>query len=313
MNYKNYADLSVDILQGIGKVPCDIQLVVGIPRSGMVPAYIIGAQLNLPVVTLNDFIIGKYGEIGERQIGVDRQDIKNALIVDDSIYSGKAMSMAKAKLEEIKTSIKLHFCAIYASEQENKLIDFYFKLLPQPRVFQWNYKNHYIATESCYDIDGVLCVDPTEEQNDDGQHYKDFLINAKPLFIPQYKISCIVTSRLEKYRNETMGWLAKHKIIYDDLIMLDLESAEKRRKLGIHGKFKATVFEKRKEKYFIESNWGQAQEIFRLTQKPVFCTQNDKFLRSNLDLEEQNRKIKNSRFYKLRLLIIKIRKIVSLK
>ena len=51
MNYKSYSDLSIDILEGISKVPSSIQLVVGIPRSGMIPAYMIAAQLNLPVTS----------------------------------------------------------------------------------------------------------------------------------------------------------------------------------------------------------------------------------------------------------------------
>ena len=47
------------------------------------------------------------------------------------------------------------------------------------------------------DIDGVLCADPTPEENDDGEKYRHFLLNAPPLFIPKVTIGTLVTSRLE--------------------------------------------------------------------------------------------------------------------
>ena len=68
MYYKSYADLSVDILVEISKIPKTIQLIVGIPRSGMVPAYMIGAQLNLPVVSIDSFCNGLLEQHGERKI-----------------------------------------------------------------------------------------------------------------------------------------------------------------------------------------------------------------------------------------------------
>jgi len=284
MNYKSYSNLSIDILNGIHKVPVSIQLVVGIPRSGMVPAYMIGAQLNLPVISLDEYLSGNYGSIGERLTRIDLKSITEILVVDDSIYSGKAITKAKDRLNEKNFKGQYYFCAIYSATKNNLLLDFYFNYLPQPRVFQWNYKNHFIATKSCYDIDGVLCVDPTDNENDDGANYRQFISSTKPLFIPNYKISCLVTSRLEKYRPETESWLYKHDVNYEELIMLDLPSAKKRRELKIHAKFKAEVFSNRSEEYFVESNWEQAKVIFKLTNKPVFCVQNDVFIKTYTDI-----------------------------
>lgn len=298
MNYKSYSDLSTDILGGIHKVPSTIQLVVGIPRSGMVPAYMIGAQLNLPVTSLSEFISGDFGEVGERVIRVDIENINHVLIVDDSIYSGTALNKAKTKLKTKGLDIHFHYCAIYSATKENSFLDFYFKYLPQPRVFQWNYKNHFLITKSCIDIDGVLCVDPTDEENDDGGKYREFLLNAKPLFIPSYFIPCLVTSRLEKHRIETETWLLKHKVNYGELIMLDLPNAEQRRKLGIHAKFKAEVYANRKEEFFIESNWEQAKKIFKITNKSVFCTYNDVLIKTYTDIVYYENAIKYSnRFF----------------
>lgn len=62
------------------------------------------------------------------------------------------------------------------------------------------------------DIDGVLCADPTPEENDDGEKYRHFLLNTPPLFIPKVTIGTLVTSRLEKYRPETEAWLQKNHV-----------------------------------------------------------------------------------------------------
>lgn len=284
MNYKTYADLSVDISEEIYKVPADTELIVGIPRSGMVPAYMIAAHLNLPVVSMNEFVNGHKGEVGTRKIRVDLDQIKNVLVVDDSVNTGNAMKLAKESLSKEMGQYAIKYCAVYSATEEISNVDFYFKFVARPRAFQWNYKNHILNTEACYDIDGVLCHDPTDEQNDDGPKYKDFLLNAPPLFITTKHISSCVTSRLEKYRPETEAWLKKQGIKYNELIMIDLPTAEERRRLRIHGKFKGETFANRKEKYFIESNWKQAKEIFRIAKKPVFCTHNDVFIQNESDI-----------------------------
>lgn len=284
MNYKTYADLSLDILQGIHKVPSDIHLVVGVPRSGMIPAYMIGNQLNIPIVSLSEFVNGEFGLRGERKLKVDLANIKNVLVVDDSIYSSTAMTKAKDLLRDKADTYHIIYSAVYSATEDNEHVDFYFKYLPQPRIFQWNYKNHFSNTKACFDLDGVLCLDPTDEENDDGENYMKFLRTAKPLFIPSYAISCLVTSRLEKYRKETEDWLNKNSVSYNELIMLDLPSAKERRELQIHGKFKAGVYAEREEQLFIESTWKQAQEIFKITNKPVFCTENDVFIKNLTDI-----------------------------
>ena len=67
----------------------------------------------------------------------------------------------------------------------------------------------------------LSCVDPTPEENDDGPRYREFLLNAQPLFIPRTEVGTLFTSRLEKYRPEIMAWLKKNHVKYDKLVMLD--------------------------------------------------------------------------------------------
>lgn len=151
--------------------------------------------------------------------------------------------------------------------------------MPTPRLFQWNYLNHAVAGRACFDIDGVLCFDPSEEQNDDGPKYVDFLLHARPLYIPGYKIAALVTSRLEKYRPQTEQWLRENGVQYDKLYMLNVASKEERIRLGCHADFKAETYKRLDDCIlFVESNSRQARQIAEKAEsrssarKPTKCS-----------------------------------------
>ena len=168
--------------------------------------------------------------------------------------------------------------ACYVTSESKHLTDYYLDVVEWPRLFEWNFLHHELLGMACCDIDGVLNVDPTSEENDDSENYLLFLNHAKQMLIPTRKIGYLVTSRLEKYRKQTEEWLEKHKIQYNKLIMLDGYTAEQRRQDGIHAQFKANTYNQlRDATWFIESNVGQAQQINQLTGKPVYCTQNQKW------------------------------------
>lgn len=278
LNYKTYQNLMQDIKNNISKIPTNIDLVVGIPRSGMIPAYMIGLMFSRQVCSLNEFLSEDFISKATVRIKLTK-DVKNVLIVDDSINTGNAIKTVKKAIEESKLNEKynIKFMAIYYRDNSYKNnIDIGLCQLSSPRVFQWNYLNHIFLQDAAFDIDGVLCKDPLDEENDDGEKYKHFLLNARPLFIPQYKIPYIITSRLSKYEKETREWLDKNNVKYDHLIMLSGYTAEERRRLNLHAKFKAENYKKLKDiQLFIESDKGQAQEISRLSGKLCFCASTD--------------------------------------
>ncbi len=280
LNFKTYSQLALDVRNVICKIPNDIDLVVGNPRSGIIPAYMISAFLNLPVSSIDEYLNDIKPSSGDRPIK-NHNGIKKVLIVDDSVNSGSALKKIKSKLSEKGSNVEYIFLAIYATNESKNLVDIYASICEQPRIFQWNYLYHDIILRSCFDIDGVLCIDPTEDQNDDGNKYIDFILNAKPLYIPNYKINTLVTSRLERYRKETEEWLRKNNVQYERLFMLDLPSKEERIKLGAHGKFKAEIYNKLTECIlFIESERNQAIEIANLTKKPVICLPTDELFQN---------------------------------
>ena len=131
--------------------------------------------------------------------------------------------------------------------------------------------HHSYLVRCCLDIDGVLCRDPTTQENDDGQQYISFLQSAERIFTPQRPVGYLVTSRLEKYRPETEQWLRRHNMQYKQLFMLDLPTREARIKMKAHAEFKSEVYSKTNAQLFIESSYRQAREIALRTGKPVLC------------------------------------------
>ena len=280
LHYKTLKDFSIDIKKNIKKISVNTDLIVGIPRSGMLAAIFISENLNIPCITLDAFLEGKTTTISStnRKIIDDSKHVQNVLIIDDSIASGRSMNFTRELVcqAELDKKFNVHYAAVYGFSGCKAIIDFTMSDCEFPRVFQWNYLNHFIAGLSCYDIDGLLCSDPNHEQNDDGPEYENFLRTARPLYIPKYEIMALVTSRLEKYRDLTVAWLAKNEVKYKKLYMLDVATAEERRRFGLHAKFKSEIYKSLDEaKYFFESERHQALEITRLTGKPCFCTTTD--------------------------------------
>ena len=289
--YSSFTDLVQLISEKTNDLSCKFDLIVGVPRSGMIPAYIIALNLNLPVIDLESFVKNINPPSGERlNFKIDNKP-QRILLVDDSIQSGGQLRKAIKKVSDFG-NFYIKTLAVYASEDGATYVDYYFKVLKFPRIFQWNILNSWIYEYSCVDIDGVLCEDPTEDQNDDAEAYVNFLKNANPKYIPSCHIGVLVTNRLEKYRDLTVDWLNNNNIKYHNLIMLDLPDKQTRLKLGIHSIFKSEVYNKyNNHLLFIESSKKQALDINKITGRNVFCVENMTFY------PEINHFKKHSSFY----------------
>lgn len=281
MNYRSLADLNDTIIRNLHRLPRDIDLVVGIPRSGLLAANLFSLVTNIPLTDLDSFLEGRIYTSGttKRHAGLERgiADMRRILILDDSIQGGNAMRAARKRIEDAEignsTRAEIIFGAIYGAQASHPEADFVFERVKSPRIFQWNFMHHIVLEESCVDIDGVLCLDPTEQENDDGEAYRRFLSEALPLHKSSRRIGYLVTSRLEKYRSLTEAWLKAQGIEYGQLVMLDLPSKVERQRLGAHGSFKAEFYRNSDTSLFIESEHEQAQTIARLSGKPVLCVE----------------------------------------
>ncbi|TKD35813.1 phosphoribosyltransferase [Azotobacter chroococcum] len=285
MNFISYADLSEDIRKNMHKLHGrEIDLVVGIPRSGMIPAYMIALYLNVNCLDLASLCRNEKPVNGRTRKTSNNLahawDAKKILLVDDSIMSGISMRSAVKQLpdELVEKLIKM---AVYSASTTPREVDIYFEHVACPRVFEWNIYHHDVLAGSCSDIDGTLCVNPTKGQSEDDGKYMHFLTNAKPLNLPSRKIHSLISSRLEKYRKETETWLKEHNIKYEHLIMLDLPSNRHRESHKIYANHKAEHYNKSKLDFFFESEPDQALAIAKATSKPVYCSGNNRVYQSS--------------------------------
>jgi len=289
MHYKSYSDLSHDIKS---KLPLLIKeqfdLVVGIPRSGMIPAYMIAFNLNINCISIQSFYNNDLINHGitrtPNKVVKYPWEAKKILLVDDSIKSGNSLATTLEKIPEHMRS-KITTLAVYTGLGGSKKVDIFIKYLPWPRMFEWNILYHTALPYYCLGIDGILCEEVVRENGSDDKVYRHNLLNANPLIIPNTKILALVTNRNEKYRNETESWLALHNVQYEHLIMLNQQENLNLNTTNAGIKHKAAYYKKSDAILFVEKDPVQALKISKLSLKPVFCfSDNQMYMPASFDM-----------------------------
>jgi uncharacterized HAD superfamily protein len=283
LRYRSVAQLNAAVVRWARTLDPEITLIIGVPRSGLLVASLLGLHTYRPVMDLSGFLAGASPWSGFRVSG--NQKHAKILIVDDSVNSGRELERVRSAVAAMPGSEEFTFVygAAYATRSSRGLVDTYAELIPHPRIFEWNMLHHELLSNACMDIDGVLCADPLPHENDDGERYRRFIRDTQVIYRPTTRVEALVTSRLEKYRPETEDWLETNKIEYGRLIMLDLPSAEERRRLQAHAKHKAQAYLSSGAQVFIESSAVEGHEIYELTGRPVFITDTREFLGAGAD------------------------------
>lgn len=268
--FKNYNDLYFDILDWTVSLPRDIDTVIGIPRSGMIVAFMISQIRNIRMGSVQSLLSGEY-EYGHRVIPGIENLPRKILVVDDTLKRGRTLFKIKQRLQNLDN---ISYGIVYVTPGKESCVDFYYNTQESPRPFLWNVFHSLYLDKMCVDIDGVLCIDPTPEENDDSINYQKFLTNAIPLYIPTCPIHSIVSSRLEKWRRLTEEWLKKYNIKYNNLILSSYRTAEERRLANDYAERKVEYYIKtgNETELFIESNFNESRIIKELSGKPVLWT-----------------------------------------
>ena len=266
---KSITDLNLCLVKNLHIIQSQkIDLIVGIPRSGIIVSSLLSTHLQLPMADLESYLSGNYFiKHGQTQPVSSNMKI---LLVDDSINTSRQMRIA---YEKVKSKYPAHTVirfAVYSSKKTKDYdIDIALEQCPLPRAFQWNFWKHKDLKNWATDLDGVLCRDPLAKIENDkgGPKLLQFYKTADKKFPLQQKIKYIITARFERYRSVTEEWLRKNNIQYDNLIMKPDDC-----KLT-HAQFKAQTLNRLSDvKLYIESNDKQAKAIFENTKLSVWCT-----------------------------------------
>lgn len=273
-NYKNFNYVNALIMNGLTKIPDNIDLVVGIPRSGLIVSTLIAEYIKKPSTDLFSYL----NDVDNYKLNVGSlapaTDVKNAnviLLVDDAMGVGITMEKAKNMILAKKSTVKVITCVEFVEPFSTDKVDIYFSIMKN-QFLPWSVLKRGISS-ACCDIDGVLTEDVPREYDDDGEKYINFLKNQKPKFRPDRKIHTLITGRLEKYRAITEEWLRQHNIQYGNLIMLNLPNKQEKIKQDT-GNFKGEFFKKSGLPLFIESDFREAKVIKSINPgKCVYCVQ----------------------------------------
>jgi uncharacterized HAD superfamily protein len=278
MNFVGIDQFYLDITAWERLLP-QFDAVCGVPRSGLIPAAYIALRRNIRLVELTDLLRQPEGAIERAPIRETNPIIKfnrrcgnRLLIVDDSSSEQSVTFTGLREKLANQTTLDISYGSVYRAAPNSK-VDYYFREVPLPRMFGWNWYRHWWLSFTILDIDGVLCEDwqgPPEKDHDD--LFRDHLKNVRPLYLPHVPVKAIVTSRLERYRNETEEWLRRHGVHYQQLVMHPAKTPEERRSMNDHASRKAAVYAQNKDAVlFVESDIRQARKIHQLTSRPVLC------------------------------------------
>jgi len=291
--YITTQQLALDTLTLASQVPGNCSGIVGIARSGLMPASILAAHLHLPLYEIST---GELDSLGMRRIkgGVRISDVEEAngplFIVDDTVHDGNSAKL----IRELFKNIPHVLAAVYVKPDKLNLIDAYVEALEPPHFLEWNiFNSGYVegikwssdySGGIAFDFDGILSHDPP--QGADRSSSLDWLINARPThnLVRDRKIPLIITMRLDKWRSETIDWLNRYRIKCDRIEMLSIDTVEERdqRFLELIVDHKAKKFADSDCFMMIESDPAQAKLIHEYSKKPVLCPIEGKFYSTSI-------------------------------
>ena len=103
-NYRSYQVLSLSVWKAIPQLEEDIDLIVGVPRSSMIPAMMLALYMNTQATSLDMLLLGKVHSRGMYSMNSNTtgeiNQFKQILIIDDTYCSGRAMEKVPKQVQE---------------------------------------------------------------------------------------------------------------------------------------------------------------------------------------------------------------------
>jgi len=263
-------------------LPPDVSIVVGVARSGVLPASLVAMLLHRPLYILDP----KRRQIYNPGAGWRLETSTNPLpkkgslvVIDDTTMTGNSVRAAREALTPYrKSGYTVIHASIYCNPAAGSKPDLFVTELPWPHLLEWNLFNSVLLPSIVTDMDGVLCQDCPPDKDDDGPAYMEWLKTVKPKYLVRRgRVPIIVTARLEKYRKETDEWLRRWGVSYGMLVMYDAPN-KAQRSFDRVVQIKAETYRQFLHRpvnppphIFIESDDYQAQRIADLSGGLVVC------------------------------------------
>ena len=270
MEYRSVKDLNDRVADWAGTLAGDLDLVVGIPRSGMLPANLLSLFLHLPLTDLNGLCEGRIMRAGGQRglAELDPNRPLNVLVVDDSVCSGGSMREARAQVAAAGLPHRVRFGAVFVTPEavREAEVDLFAEAVPAPRVFEWNVLHTPQLARVCVALEGVLCLAPDAADKRTEGHFRNYIRTASPDFVPRHRLGWVVTTRSERWREETEKWLARQGVDFGTLLMASTGSTP-----DAELEFKADAYRATTATLFVEGERDAAAALAERSGRPVFC------------------------------------------
>jgi orotate phosphoribosyltransferase len=116
MNYRSIADLSADVRRFARKDLPDVDLIVGIPRSGLLAANLLCLHLNVPMTDVDRLCENRLIDTGERYAeDPSLRDFDSVLVVDDYVRTRARMRETRGRLADRGWPFDLSYGGVYVS------------------------------------------------------------------------------------------------------------------------------------------------------------------------------------------------------
>jgi hypothetical protein len=268
--------LMIDAHALASMLPPDTPFIIGVARSGLCVATMVAMLLHLPLKifrqSTGDLIDAGNGWRLTGNTGGQGSPV----VIDDTVMTGNSFKHSMPTIR--RTFPGAISAAVYVNPKARVKPEIWVTDLPWPHLLEWNLFNSVLSPSIAYDFDGILCHDCPHGSDDDGPRYADFLRDTKPLYvIRKTQIALIVTARLEKYRPQTMEWLARHGIAVNQLVMGPWRNNHERARSDVaaykaeHYRRFLTLRHRIKPAMFVESDVHQATRISEFSGGLVVC------------------------------------------
>jgi hypothetical protein len=242
-------------------LPPGLAAVVGVARSGLVPAGIVAELLHIPLWVMDDSTIYKTGG------GWRSPDAKPGpvLVLDDTFFTGRSLNLAKKIAEKELAGTEVLYAVVYRNPipAAGGELDFWAEDLPGVHLLEWNLFNSVHTPRTAFDIDGILC--------DESPKSAAWKYGRPPLYpVRKGPLPLVVTGRSERHRASTLAWLERWGMSCQRLEMWQGTDEERERPMAV-SRFKAAHYGRSSLALFVESCPIQAREIADITMKPVVC------------------------------------------
>lgn len=272
MKFISTTDLIADTYRLASLLPSDVAGVVGIARSGILPASLLSQHLHLPMWILRqdtspsqedefDWDGGDVIPVGNGWRLHERQATAGPiLVIDDTQMTGRSLERAKPVAEAWarQRGRELLWAVVYQSPglpNACRAAVCVHELTP-PHFLEWNLFNSLHVNQAGFDIDGILC-------DENAPHERPALYAVRKQAMP-----LVVTGRCERHRAFTLDWMARWGMTANRLEMWPGDEPP----TGIAAaEFKAEHFWASDLEWFVESCPHQAQIIANISAKPVIC------------------------------------------